>query len=57
VALKAALRDPDVSARLAELGGQIVPESKQTPAALRDWLRSEIDKWGPVIRKAGVYAD
>lgn len=36
---------------------QIVPESKQTPAGLRDWLRSEIDKWQPVIRKAGVYAD
>ena len=26
-------------------------------AGLRDWLKSEIDKWQPVIRKAGVYAD
>jgi len=34
-----------------------VPESKQTPAGLRDWLKSEIEKWQPVIRKAGVYAD
>ncbi len=56
-ALRAALRDPMVAARFAELGAQIVPESKQTPAGLRDWLRSEIDKWQPVIRKAGVYAD
>jgi tripartite-type tricarboxylate transporter receptor subunit TctC len=56
-ALRAALRDPEVASRFAELGVQIVPESKQTPAGLRDWLKSEIDKWQPVIRKAGVYAD
>jgi len=56
-ALRAALRDPVVAARFAELGAQIVPESKQTPAGLRDWLKSEIDKWHPVILKAGVYAD
>ena len=55
--LRAALRDPDVATRLAELGGQIVPESKQTPAGLQTWLKSEIEKWQPVIRKAGVYAD
>ncbi|HEY2629240.1 MAG TPA: tripartite tricarboxylate transporter substrate-binding protein [Usitatibacter sp.] len=57
VALRSALKDPDVGARFADLGAQIVPESKQTPAALRDWLKAEIDKWQPLIRKAGVYAD
>ena len=56
-ALRAALKDPSVASRFAELGAQIVPESKQTSAGLRDWLKSEIDKWQPVIRKAGVYAD
>jgi tripartite-type tricarboxylate transporter receptor subunit TctC len=56
-ALRAALRDPAVAGKFAELGAQIVPESKQTPAGLRDWLKSEIEKWQPVIRKAGVYAD
>ncbi|HET7728552.1 MAG TPA: tripartite tricarboxylate transporter substrate-binding protein [Usitatibacter sp.] len=56
-ALRAALRDPAVASKFADLGAQIVPEAKQTPAGLRDWLRSEIDKWGPVIRKAGTYAD
>jgi tripartite-type tricarboxylate transporter receptor subunit TctC len=56
-ALRAALRDPAVASRFAELGAQIVPESKQTPAGLHDWLRSEIEKWQPLIRKAGVYAD
>jgi tripartite-type tricarboxylate transporter receptor subunit TctC len=56
-ALRASLKDPAVAGRFAELGAQIVPESKQTPAGLRDWLKSEIDKWGPIIRKAGTYAD
>jgi len=56
-ALRSALKDPDVSKRFAELGAQIVSEDKQTPAGLRDWLKAEIDKWTPLIRKAGVYAD
>ena len=56
-ALRAALKDPSVATKFADLGAQIVPESKQTSAGLRDWLKSEIDKWQPVIRKAGVYAD
>ena len=56
-ALRAALKDPLVAAKLKELGAEIVPESKQSPAGLSDWLRSEIDKWGPVIRAAGTYAD
>ena len=56
-ALRAALKDPVVAGRFAELGAQIVPEAMQTPAGLRDWLKSEIDKWGPIIRKAGTFAD
>jgi tripartite-type tricarboxylate transporter receptor subunit TctC len=56
-ALRTALRDPAVASKFADLGAQIVPEAKQTPAGLRDWLRLEIDKWGPIIRKAGTYAD
>jgi tripartite-type tricarboxylate transporter receptor subunit TctC len=28
-----------------------------TPESLRLKLKSEIEKWGPVIKKAGVYAD
>ena len=56
-ALRAALKDPAVASKFAELGAQIVPESKQTPEGLRTWLASEIDKWGPVIRKAGTFAD
>lgn len=56
-ALWIALKDRAVTDRLAELGAEVVPESKQSPAGLRDWLRAEIDKWTPVIRAAGVSAD
>ena len=56
-ALAIALKDPAVTQRLSELGAEVVPESKQTPAGLRDWLRAEIDKWTPVIRSAGISAD
>lgn len=56
-ALKLALKDPVVAKRLAELGADISPESEQTPGALGNWLKAEIDRWTPVIHAAGVYAD
>jgi tripartite-type tricarboxylate transporter receptor subunit TctC len=56
-AVRAALKDSTFQQRMAELGGEIVPESKQTPEGLRSWLKSEIDRYGPMIKAAGVYAD
>jgi len=56
-ALQSALQDSNVKLRLADLGTEPVPLTKATPEALRAFLRSEIDKWGPVIKKAGQYAD
>ncbi len=56
-ALQAALKDPNVIAKFAELGAEPVAPNRATQDALRAQLKSEIEKWGPVIRKAGVYAD
>ncbi len=56
-ALRTALKDPTFANRMIDLGAEIVPDAKQTPEGLRSWLQSEIQKWGPVIRSAGVYAD
>ena len=56
-ALQASLKEPDVRKKLADLGAEIVPADKQTPEGLRVWLKAEIDKWTPIIRAAGVYAD
>jgi tripartite-type tricarboxylate transporter receptor subunit TctC len=56
-ALQAAVQDPTFKSRLADLGAQPVPVAKANPEGLRTFLKAEIDKWGPIIRKAGVYAD
>jgi tripartite-type tricarboxylate transporter receptor subunit TctC len=56
-ALQVALKDATVKQRFADLGSEPVAENRATPAALRAHLKAEIEKWGPIIKKAGVYAD
>ncbi|HEX2603094.1 MAG TPA: tripartite tricarboxylate transporter substrate binding protein BugD [Oxalicibacterium sp.] len=56
-ALQTALKDPTVKQRFADLGTEPVAQDRATPAALGAQLKSEIAKWGPMIKKAGVYAD
>ena len=55
--LQVALKDSMVKERFAELGTEPVSEDRATPDALRKHLKAEIDKWGPILKKAGVYAD
>jgi len=57
VALQAAVQAPAFRSRLADLGAEPVPLSKATPASLGTLLKSEVEKWSPIIRKSGVYAD
>ena len=56
-ALQDALKDQNVKQRFGELGTEPVAENRATSEALRQQLKSEIDRWGPIIKKAGVYAD
>ena len=56
-ALQKAVQDPKFKAQMAELGAEAVPPAKAKPESLRAHLASEIAKWSPVIKKAGVYAD
>lgn len=56
-ALQTALKDPAVVGKFTELGTEPVPLDKATPAALDSHLKAEVAKWGPIIKKAGVYAD
>ena len=56
-ALQVAVQSPAFRTRLADVGAEPVPVAKATPDSLRALLKSEIDKWAPIIRKTGVYAD
>jgi tripartite-type tricarboxylate transporter receptor subunit TctC len=47
----AALNHPPVKARYAQLGATVVGSS---PSELATFLQAEIDRWGPVIKAAGI---
>ena len=53
-ALQNALRDPALVQRFAGLGTAPVDQGRVNPQALRNHLKSEIDRWGPILKKAGV---
>ncbi len=50
----AALNDPVIKTRLEGLGVSVVGS---TPAELGTFLKTEMDKWGPVIKEAGIKGD
>ena len=56
-ALRDALKDPNVKSRFADLGAEPVAADKATPEGLQAHLKAEIDKWGPIYKKAGAFAD
>jgi tripartite-type tricarboxylate transporter receptor subunit TctC len=56
-AVVAALADPGVSARLAELGQEIFPRERQTPETLGAFQKAEIEKWWPIIKAANIKAE
>jgi tripartite-type tricarboxylate transporter receptor subunit TctC len=56
-AVRSALKDPAFRQRMTDLGAEIVPDAKLTSEGLRSWLQTETDRYGPMIRKAGAYAD
>jgi tripartite-type tricarboxylate transporter receptor subunit TctC len=56
-ALKTALKDADFAKREAALGAVIVTDARVNPAEHKKFVESEINKWGPVIKAAGQYAD
>ena len=56
-ALKAALKDPDFIKKQEGLGAVVVTDKRMEPAEHKKFVASEIAKWSPIIKAAGVYAD
>lgn len=51
-----AMADPAVLKRLNDLGLEVPARDRLTPQALGRWHKAEIDKWWPIIKKAGIKA-
>lgn len=56
-ALARAIRGEAFGKAQAAAGIQLVTDSRLTAAGHREFLRSELARWGRVIKAAGVYAD
>jgi tripartite-type tricarboxylate transporter receptor subunit TctC len=52
--INAALADPKLKARLADLGGTVLPGS---PADFGKFIAEETEKWGKVVRAANIKAE
>jgi tripartite-type tricarboxylate transporter receptor subunit TctC len=53
-ALQAALKDPTLITRFGELSMAPVEAQRATPEALEAFLKAEVDKWGRIIKAAGI---
>jgi tripartite-type tricarboxylate transporter receptor subunit TctC len=51
-----ALADPAIQKRFTELGLDVAPREQQTPEGLAAFQKTEIDKWWPIIKAAGIGA-
>jgi tripartite-type tricarboxylate transporter receptor subunit TctC len=49
-----ALAEPAMRAKLAELGQDVYPRERQTPAALAALQRADIEKWWPIIKDGNI---
>jgi tripartite-type tricarboxylate transporter receptor subunit TctC len=55
-AVRSAVADPAMRSRLADIGQETFPADQQTPEALRDLQKADIDRWWPIIKSAGITA-
>ena len=53
-ATQAALANPTVQKRLADLGQDLPALEQQNPEALRAYHKAELDKWLPIVKAANI---
>src|SRR3954454_11218093 len=56
-ALKVALKDAEFVKREESLGAVIITDARVNGPEHKKYVESEINKWGPIIKAAGQYAD
>jgi len=56
-AIAAAAAKPDFRKQQVDAGVRAVSDDRLTPTGHRRYLRQEIQRWAPVIKAAGAYAD
>ena len=52
--IRKATQDTTLRARLAPLGLEMPVDATNTPTGFRNYIQSEIDRWVPLIQKAGL---
>ena len=55
-AVMRALGDAEVKKRLSAVGHDVFPRGQQTPGALAEYHKAEIEKWWPIVRATGLKA-
>ena len=53
-ALNDALADESVQRRIEQIGATLPPQALRSPAGLDEFVKTEIDKWGVVVRNADI---
>ncbi len=56
-AVRTALKDPEFIKRQEALGAVIITDARLGGAEHKKFVEAEINKWGPIIKAAGQYAD
>ena len=51
------MADPTVGQRIADLGMDLPTREWQTPAAFAAFHKTEVEKWFPIVKAAGIKAE
>ena len=56
-AIETMVARPEIRKKLEDLGLEIVPPEQRTPEYFAKFLKDDVERWGKVIKAAGIVAD
>jgi tripartite-type tricarboxylate transporter receptor subunit TctC len=56
-AMETIIGKPDIREKMEALGLEILPKEQRTPEYLASYLKQDIERWGKVIKAAGISVD